>query len=246
MIELRSVEKRFASGAGVFDLSVSLYAGITGLLGRNGSGKTTVMRITMGLLRPDRGHVLVDGQELWQSDHMFSLRKNLGYLPNEDYFFDRLTGRENLEYAGLLKTGNRDAYVSHNDIMRRLDVDDYLDVPFGSYSTGMRKKVQFIGALIGNPSHLLLDEPHSGLDVLAGIALKDILVELRDRGTVVFVSSHVPEVFDEVSDRLLVIERGEIVAWHDAPYSARSVDLYLRAIAQSTSSASRGAEPERR
>ena len=245
MIELRSVEKRFASGTGVFDLNMSLNAGITGFLGRNGSGKTTVMRIIMGLLRPDRGQVLVDGRELWQFDHIFSLRRNLGYLPNEDYFFDRLTGRENLEYAGLLKTGDRDAYVSHNDVMRRLDVDDYLDEPFGSYSTGMRKKVQFIGALIGNPGHMLLDEPYSGLDVLAGIALKDVLVELRDRGTAVFVSSHVPEVFDAVADRLLVIERGKIVARHDAPYLERSVDLYLRALAHSTSAARQGVEPER-
>ena len=231
MIELRSVEKRFASGTGVFDLNVSLDAGITGVLGRNGSGKTTIMRIIMGLLRSDRGQVLVDGQDLWQSDHVFSLRKNLGYLPNEDYFFERLSGRDNLEYASLLKTGDRNAYVALEEVMSRLEVDGYLDDPFGSYSTGMKKKAQFIGALIGSPAHVLLDEPHGGLDVPAGIALNEILMELRDRGTTIFLSSHLPEVFDALADRLLVIERGRIAARHEAPFSERSIDLYLRAMA---------------
>ena len=231
MIELRSVERRFASGAGVFDLNVSLDAGITGVLGRNGSGKTTFMRIIMGLLRPDRGQVLIEGLDLWQSDHVFSLRKNLGYLPNEDYFFERLSGRENLEYAGLLKTGNRDAYVALDDVVKRLEVDGYLDDPFGSYSTEMKKKAQLIGALIGSPAHVLLDEPHGGLDVPAGIALDETLIELGDRGTTIFLSSHLPEVFEAHADRLLVIERGRIVARNEAPFSERSVDLYLRAMA---------------
>ena len=185
----------------------------------------------MGLLRPDRGQVLIDGRELWQSDHVFSLRKNLGYLPNEDYFFERLSGRENLEYASLLKTGDRDAYVVLEEIMNRLEVDGYLDDPFGSYSTGMKKKAQFIGALIGSPVHVLLDEPHGGLDVPAGIALNEILMELGDRGTTIFLSSHLPEIFDALADRLLVIERGRITARHEAPFSERSIDLYLRVMA---------------
>ena len=209
---------------------ISLDTGITGFLGRNGSGKTTTMRLIMGLLRPDAGKVLIDDRDLWQFDHIFALKKNLGYLPNEDYFFDRLSGRENLEYLSLMKTADRDAYIALDHFMTRLEVDTYIDDEFGSYSTGMRKKVQFIGALIGDPAHILLDEPHSGLDVLAGIALQDTLIELRSRGAAIFMSSHVPEVFDTLTDRLLVIDRGRIVVQHDAPYPAKSVDLYLRAI----------------
>ena len=230
MIELRAVDKKYDSGKGVFKLDFSLDTGITGFLGRNGSGKTTTMRLIMGLLRPDAGKVLVDDRDLWQFDHIFALKKNLGYLPNEDYFFDRLTGRENLEYLSLMKTADRDAYTALDDFMRRLEVDTYIDDEFGSYSTGMRKKVQFIGSLIGDPTHILLDEPHSGLDVLAGIALRDTLIELRSRGAAIFMSSHVPEVFDTLADRMLIIDRGRIVVQHDAPYPVRSVDLYLRAI----------------
>lgn len=232
MIELHAVGKRYASGDGVFDLTFALDAGITGFLGRNGSGKTTTMRIITGLLRPDRGQVLIDQRDLWRFDHVFSLKKNLGYLPNEDYFFERLSGRQNLEYLSVMKTERRDAYTALDDLMRRLEVDTFIDEPFGAYSTGMKKKVQFIGALVGDPAHLVLDEPHSGLDVLAGVVLKEILLELRGKGTTIFVSGHVPEVFDTLADRLLIIDRGRIAAQHDAPFSERPVDLYLRAIGQ--------------
>lgn len=232
MIELLGVDKKYASGNGVFDLNFALDAGITGFLGRNGSGKTTTMRIIMGLLRPDRGQVLVDHRDLWRFDHVFSLKKDLGYVPNEDYFFERLSGRQNLEYLSLLKTGERDRYTALDDPMRRLEVDAFIDDPFGGYSTGMKKMIQFVGALVGEPAHLLLDEPHSGLDVLAGIVLKELLAELRDRGTTIFLSSHIPEVFDTLADRLLIIDRGRIVGRHDAPYAGKAVDLYLRAIAR--------------
>ena len=232
MIELHAVTKQYASGDGVFDLNFALDAGITGFLGRNGSGKTTTMRIIMGLLRPDRGQVRIDRRDLWRFDHVVSLKKDLGYLPNEDYFFERLSGRMNLEYLSLLKTGRRDAYTALDDVIGRLEVDAFIDDPFGACSTGMRKKVQFIGALVGQPAHLVLDEPQSGMDVLAGIVLKELLIELRNKGTTIFVSSHVPEVFDTLADRLLVIDGGRIVAQHHAPFAETPVDLYLQAISR--------------
>ena len=233
MIELRGAGKTYPNGKGVFDVSLRLEAGLTGFLGRNGSGKTTTMRLIMGLLAPDRGTVLIDGRDLWQYDHIYTLKRNLGFLPNDDYFFTRLTGRENLEYLSLLKTGERDAYAALDRFITELEVDAFIDDPFDSYSTGMKKKVQLVGALIGDPGNILLDEPHNGLDVMANIALNRTLLQLRDEGRTIFVASHLAEVFDTIADALVVIDQGRIVAEHPAPFQKKPVDLYLEAIGAS-------------
>ncbi len=108
-----------------------------------------------------------------------------------------------------------------------------MDDPFDSYSTGMKKKVQLVGALIGDPGNVLLDEPHNGLDVMANIALNRTLLALRDEGRTVFVASHLAEVFDTIADALVVIDRGRIAAQHRAPFQKKPVDLYLDAIGAS-------------
>ncbi len=235
MIELVGAAKTFVNGKGVFDVNLRLESGLTGFLGRNGSGKTTTMRLIMGLLAPDRGAVLIDGRDLWQYDHIYTLKRDLGFLPNEDYFFARLTGRENLEYLSLLKTGKRDAYAALDRFIGELEVDAFIDDPFDSYSTGMKKKVQLVGALIGDPGNVLLDEPHNGLDVMANIALNRTLLALRDEGRTVFVASHLAEVFDTIGDTLVVIDQGRIVAEHRAPFQTKPVDLYLEAIGDGAS-----------
>ena len=233
MIELQGVGKTFRNGKGVFDVSLRIEPGVTGLLGRNGSGKTTTMRLIMGLLAPDSGTVLVDGNDLWKYDHIYTLKRQLGFLPNEDYFFARLTGRENLEYLSLLKTGERDAYAALERFITELEADAFIDDSFDSYSTGMKKKVQLVAALIGNPANILLDEPHNGLDVLANIALSRTLMRLREEGRTIFVASNVAEVFDTIGDTLVVIDQGRIAAQHRAPFQKKPVDLYLDAIGAS-------------
>ena len=97
----------------------------------------------------------------------------------------------------------------------------------------MKKKAQLVGALIGDPGNILLDEPHNGLDVLANIALNRTLLKLRDEGRTVFVSSHLAEVFDTIADALVVIDHGRIAAQHRAPFQKKPVDLYLDAIGAS-------------
>ena len=232
MIELLGTKKTYRTGKGVFNLSFRLEAGIVGFLGRNGSGKTTTMRLIMGLLAPDEGHVIIDGRDLWKHDNMRTLKKRLGFLPNEDYFFSRLTGRENLEYLSVLKTGDREAYRALDRFIAELEAESFLDDPFDTYSSGMKKKVQLVGALVGEPQNILLDEPYSGLDVMANIALNSTLVDLRDQGRTILMASHIAEVFDRTADDLLVIDEGRIAARHSAPFAKSPVDLYLEAIAR--------------
>ena len=169
---------------------------------------------------------------MWEYPYLLELKRDLGFLPNEHYFFGKLTGRENLEYLSLLKTGERDTYRALDDLGKRLDLEQSLERPFADYSTGMRKKVQLLGALIGDLAILVLDEPFNGLDVMANIVLRRLLLELCDRGKVVFVSSHLADLFDGMAQRLLIIEEGRIVRDETAPFPAKVVDLYLDALDQ--------------
>ena len=231
MVKFDEVTKTYSgSDRGVFSLSFELSPGITGFLGRNGSGKTTTMRLLTGLLMPDNGRVFIDGRNFWQQDNLVELKRLIGFLPNEDYFFHRLTGRENLEYLSLLKTRKRSAYRRVDGIMRRLEITDALDRPFGDYSSGMRKKVQIVGALIGDPEIVVLDEPFSGLDVMSNIVLNQLIRSLRSQDKVVFVSSHLAGVFDDLADRLVIIEEGEVARELSAPLDRPVVDLYVQTV----------------
>ena len=232
MVRFEDVTKIYlGSDRGVSMLSFELRSGITGFLGRNGSGKTTTMRLLSGLLMPDQGRLMIDGKDLWQAANMTELKRNIGFLPNEDYYFHKLTGRENLEYLSLLKTRDRTAYRDLDNIAKKsLDIDESLARPFGDYSSGMRKKVQILGALIGDPKIVVLDEPFNGLDVMANIVLNRVLLQLRDRGKVVFVSSHLANALDSLADRVLIIEDGTLAGEISAPFEQPVVDLYVRAI----------------
>ena len=233
MIQFDEVTKTYrGTDRGVFGLNFTVSPGLTGFLGRNGSGKTTTMRLLVGLLMPDSGRIVIDDKDLWEYPHLLELKRDLGFLPNEHYFFGKLTGRENLEYLSLLKTGERDGYRALDDLGRRLDLEQSLERPFADYSTGMRKKVQLLGALIGDPAILVLDEPFNGLDVLANIVLRRLLLERCDRGKVVFVSSHLADLFDTMAGRLLIIEEGRIVHDETAPFPGKVADLYLDALDQ--------------
>ena len=233
MIQFDDVSKTYlGTDRGVSGLNFTVSPGLTGFLGRNGSGKTTTMRLLVGLLMPDTGRIVIDDKDLWEYPHLLELKRDLGFLPNEHYFFGKLTGRENLEYLSLLKTGDCGAYRALDDLGKRLDLEQSLERPFADYSTGMRKKVQLLAALIGDPAILVLDEPFNGLDVLANIVLRRLLLELCDRGKVVFVSSHLADLFDTMAGRVMIIEEGRIAGDETAPFPGKVADLYLDALDQ--------------
>ena len=231
MVRFDNIRKIYAgSNRGVSDLNFELTAGVTGFLGRNGSGKTTTMRLLAGLLIPDGGSLKIDGREFWGPERMAEVKQQIGFLPNEDYFFFKLTGRENLEYLSLLKTRDKDAYRGLDSIASDLEIDESLDLPFSDYSTGMRKKVQILGSLIGDPRIVVLDEPFNGLDVMANIVMNRLLLELRERDKTVFVSSHLANALDGVADRVLIIEKGRIICSLSTPFQGAIGDLYVHAV----------------
>jgi len=212
-ISLRGVSKNYGNDRGIFDVTLELSGGIVGFLGENGAGKTTTMHIIMGLLYPDAGEVYVMGENIWEGKNYYLTKKYLGFLPNEVFLFPDLTGRENLEYASVLKTNDRQWYLRLTEYIEEFGLRDVLDEPFCTYSTGMKKKLQIITSMLGDPPILLWDEPHNGLDVLSNIKMKSLLKQYVSRGErLVFFSSHIIEMVEDICQEVVIIHRGRMVA----------------------------------
>jgi ABC-2 type transport system ATP-binding protein len=207
-ITLRGVTKRFNGTAAVDDLSLTVPAGsIYGFIGPNGSGKTTTLRMIMHILLPDRGEIEVLG-----SSDTHAARDRVSYLPEERGLYKKMTIRRLLRYYARLKGGTRgqiDAAIG--EWMQRMDLPAMLDRHIETLSKGMSQKVQFVSAVVSNPSLLILDEPFSGLDPVNAQVLKDAVLELRRRGTTVVFSTHDMSSAEKMCDRIFMIFRGRKV-----------------------------------
>lgn len=177
-----------------------------GLLGRNGAGKTTSIRILMGVFSQDSGEVLIDGKPID--------RKNLkfGYLPEERGLYPKRVIGEQLEYFGLLKGLNKkDAKSSAKKWLERLDMSEYENKKLDTLSKGNQQKIQLAAALIANPDIVVLDEPFSGLDPVNAMLLKDVIKEIIADGKIVLFSSHQMNYIEEFCDDVAILNGGEIV-----------------------------------
>ena len=207
-IALRGVTKRFGTTVAVDDLSLSVPAGsIYGFIGPNGSGKTTTLRMIMHILLPDRGEIEVLG-----SRDTAAARDRVGYLPEERGLYKKMTIRRLLRYYARLKGGSRTAIdAAIEDWMRRVELPGLLDRQIETLSKGMSQKVQFVAAVVSNPSLLILDEPFSGLDPVNAQVLKDAVLEVRRRGTTVVFSTHDMSTAEKMCDSIFMIFRGRKV-----------------------------------
>jgi ABC-2 type transport system ATP-binding protein len=182
-----------------------------GLIGPNGSGKTTTMRMCAGLLRPDRGGVLVDGIDVWADP--VEARRRVGVVPDPLLLFERLTGIEQLVHIGLLRNlGRIETETRSRGLLEVLGLREAADEAIGDYSHGMRKKLSLATALLHRPALLLLDEPFEGVDPVSAMTVRQVLDRYREAGGTVVVSSHVMEVLQKVCDHVAIIRRGEVLA----------------------------------
>lgn len=210
MIRFDKVTKDYGDGKGVFDVDLELTGGIAGFLGENGAGKTTVMNLLFGLLRPDSGTVSVFGRDVWRDREFRGLKAKMGFLPGTDYLPDRLTGRESLEYVSFLKTGDRFAYRVLKDVIEDFKLTEAMDDLVKTYSAGMKRKLHFLAALVNLPDVLVLDEPHNGMDVLTINRMKTFLKDYARDGKLVFFSSHIIEMIEKLCDEVVIIHKGRI------------------------------------
>jgi ABC-2 type transport system ATP-binding protein len=177
MIQTANLTRFFGSLAAVQDLSLTVEPGeLFGFVGPNGAGKTTTIRMIVGLLRPSSGTVSVAGHDV-QTEPM-TVKRMIGYLAQVPLLYDRLTGREFLRFLGGLYGLSEEKIDAHSmDLLTLMDLEDKADQLIESYSGGMRHKIGLCGALIHEPSVLVLDEPLAGLDPYGARRAKDLLRE---------------------------------------------------------------------
>ena len=212
MIEVRGLRKCFGDVVAVDDVSFEARNGeVTALLGENGAGKTTTLRSIYGLIQPDAGEVHVDGVDAIAQP--LSARRGLGVLSEARGLYPRLTAREHMRYfAHLQGLGLAETETRCEDLVGLLGMGDFADRRAAGLSHGEHTKVALARALLHDPANILLDEPTTGLDVMSTRAVRELIVQLRERGKCVVFSSHVMQEVAAVSDRIVVVSAGRVVA----------------------------------
>lgn len=194
--------------------SISFFAKpceILGYLGPNGAGKTTTIKMLSGLLEPSSGKVLFNGLDIDQN--IFEYKKRIGYIPEQAELYSHLSGKEYLQLVGRLRLIPEKILNKKIDYLMEqlgLSIDMYL--PISNYSKGMRQKILIVASLLHNPDILLLDEPLSGLDISTMLIFKDILSQFSKQGKIIIYSSHILEVVEKLCDRVIIIDKGNIIA----------------------------------
>lgn len=219
MLELQNLSRSFRGIPTIQNLSFTLASGeIVGFLGPNGAGKSTTVKIITGILRPNDGRVLFEGQDI--REDMVAFRSVLGYVPEEAHLYTYLSGLEYLQLVGRLRgLGEALIEIKATGLLKLLHLESWQYSPISSYSKGMRQRVLIAAALLHNPKLLIFDEPLSGLDVASARLFKDLLELLAAEGKAILYISHVMEVVEQICNRVIVIAKGRILA------DARPCDL---------------------
>ena len=211
MIEIKNISKSYIKGDKIIDnLNLEVKNGeILGFIGPNGAGKTTVIKMMTGILEIDAGDILIDGKSI--QNETYEAKKNIGFTPDNPDMFLNLKGIEYLNFiADIYQVGEE-----REDIIRELaqkfEIETALHEKIESYSHGMRQKIVIIGVLLHNPKNWILDEPITGLDPKAIYDLKIMMKEHAKKGNVVFFSTHILEVAENLCDRVAIIHKGKIL-----------------------------------
>jgi len=202
------VTKQFGDILAVDNVSLSIPSGeVYSLVGANGAGKSTIIKMLVGITEPGAGRLSIRGEDI--SNRAQSTRRHLGYLPEELVLYDRLTGREYLELvAGLKDVDTREI----DDELSFFELQAVQSKLVGGYSLGMRKKLGLAAAMLGSPDVLVLDEPLNGLDVEMMRKLRYRIEDERDRGRALLIASHVMSFVERVSGRVGIMRAGKLVA----------------------------------
>lgn len=212
IIRIQSLSKSYGDTSVLKNISLEIYPGqVIGYIGPNGAGKSTTVKILCGLLQDFEGMVTVKGIDV--KDNPVAVKRLIGYVPELAELYEVLTPAEFLELvAGLYEIP---AAVAESRIQRMLaafSLEGNMHQRMDSFSKGMRQKVLLIAGLLHNPDILILDEPLSGLDANSVIIVKELISQLAAEGKTIFYCSHMMDVVEKVSDRIVLINQGEIVA----------------------------------
>jgi ABC-2 type transport system ATP-binding protein len=223
IVEARGLTKLYGSKRAVDGIDFDLFPGeIVGLLGPNGSGKTTTILMMLGLTEPSAGAISILGHNPLTDP--LEVKRRVGYLPDAVGFYDHLTARENLLYTAKLAGFNRREADEHiTAALRRVRLDDVADNKVASYSRGMRQRLGLAEVMMKRSDVAILDEPTSGLDPQSTHELLDIIRDLKADGVAVLLSSHLLERVQSVCDRIMLFNNGQIALQGTLPELSRHV-----------------------
>lgn len=209
-LEIRHVTKRYRDKMAAADVSLTLTAGVWGLLGANGAGKTTLMRMLAGILRPTEGQILCDGVEIGALGAAY--REKLGYLPQEFGFYPEFTVQDYLEYMAALKGLPRAEAARQIDaLLERVSLAEVRRKKIVKLSGGMKRRVGIAQALLNDPEILILDEPTAGLDPGERVRFRNLLSEFAQE-RIVLISTHIVSDVEYIAAENAVMKDGKIIA----------------------------------
>lgn len=220
MIEVNGLRKSFGDVIALDGIDFSAPDGeVTGLIGPNGAGKTTALRILYTIMRPDSGQATVDGFDTVESRQ--EVQRRIGVVPDSRGLYPRLTAREHIRYYGRLHDlAGQDLESRIDELVKVLEMTEFIDRRAKGFSKGQMRKVAMARALVHEPQNYMLDEPTNGLDVTASRAAHGLIRGLRDQGRCILFCSHIMQEVAAISDRIVVIASGRVVA-HGTPDELR-------------------------
>ncbi|MFP5042652.1 ABC transporter ATP-binding protein [Parasediminibacterium sp. JCM 36343] len=212
IIQLSQVKKQYNGTYVLKGIDLAFAAGeIIGYIGPNGAGKSTTIKILTGIISEFEGNATVLGMDVRKN--AIDIKQRIGYIPEQAALYEVLTPNEYLHFVGrLYQLDANNIYKKGMDLLKLFQLDDKADQRMNGFSKGMKQKVLLISGLIHNPEIIFLDEPLSGLDANAVILIKEILSQLKQAGKTIFYSSHIMDVVEKISDRIVIINQGEVIA----------------------------------
>ena len=212
MIETVGLGRSYGGKIALRDLSLTVQPGeILGFLGPNGAGKSTTVKILAGMLKPSAGRATVAGFDVERDP--IEVKKRIGYVPEAAALYESLTAREYLQLVSSLHhQPMEDTRRRVMDLLEQFDLATAMDLRLGEFSKGMKQKVLIASALLHRPDVIFLDEPLTGLDANAALVVKELIRSLAGQGRTIFFCSHVLEVVERVCGRIVIIDKGQVVA----------------------------------
>lgn len=212
VITLQNLHKSYGSAPVLKGINLSVEAGqVVGYIGPNGAGKSTTIKILIGMFPDFTGEATVLGMDV-KTDAL-AIKRRVGYVPENAALYDTLTPMEYLQFIGqLYELDNAHIERKTTELLRLFQLADHANARMTTFSKGMRQKVLLISGLLHNPDVVFLDEPLSGLDANTVVLVKEIIRQLANSGKTIFYSSHIMDVVEKISDRIIIINQGQIIA----------------------------------
>jgi len=228
VLECNQLSRSYGDVSALNDITVEVQPGITGLLGPNGAGKSTLMKLAMGLLKPSNGTIKVLDENPWGSP---ALLRKIGYVPEGDAPWRDLTGRKSAQMAGRLSgLSAQDAAEAADRALNQVGLGPQAEKIVDAYSRGMRQKLKFALALIHEPELYILDEPLLGSDPITRRDLIQLIRDLEKQGKSVIVSTHVLPDVEAMTQRILLLNHGRVMAYGDVSEIRDVLERYPRTV----------------